>query len=677
MKIDLWRAGGVLALVAATGPGLGACVVDQADRDSTINEKLSSTLLRFDDFEASTYREPDSGIYILDGDTPIATREQLERFYLKHLQNGALAVRIDPASGVDDRWSDAQKRNLTYCVSTAFGSNYPIVVAAMASATADWEAAASVDFIHVSAYDGACTASNAGVIFDVNPTSGQPYLSRAFFPSYPRSIRNILVNSSSFGPIIPYTLAGLLRHELGHVLGFRHEHTRPEAGATSCFEDSNWRALTSYDAASVMHYPQCEGTNGGDLVLTQRDRDGAMLLYGSPYIWNPYLWSSNYSNANGWADAESFWGTIEHPDLNGDGKQDVCGRAANGLVCALSNGTSFEAPSSWTSDYSNANGWANAESFWGTIKYPDLNGDGKQDVCGRAANGLVCALSNGASFDTPYLWSSNYSNANGWADAESFWGTIEHPDLNGDGKQDVCGRAANGLVCALSNGTSFEAPSSWTNDYSNANGWANAESFWGTIKYPDLNGDGKQDVCGRAAYGINCGLSNGASFDTPYIWSSNYSNANGWADAEFFWGTVEHPDLNGDGKQDVCGRAANGLVCALSNGTSFEAPSSWTGDYSNANGWANAESFWGTIKYPDLNGDGKQDVCGRAAYGMDCGLSNGASFDTPYRWSSNYSNANGWADTESFWGTIEHPDLNGDGKQDVCGRAADGIVCAL
>ena len=58
----------------------------------------------------------------------------------------------------------------------------------------------------------------------------------------------------------------------------RHsEHTRPESG--TCFEDNTWRALTTYDAKSVMHYPQCNGTQTGDLVITSKDAAGARSLY--------------------------------------------------------------------------------------------------------------------------------------------------------------------------------------------------------------------------------------------------------------------------------------------------------------------------------------------------------------------------------------------------------------
>jgi hypothetical protein len=87
----------------------------------------------------------------------------------------------------------------------------------------------------------------------------------------------VLIATSSFGNISPWTLTGVLRHELGHTIGFRHEHTRPESGA--CFEDNNWRALTAYDSSSVMHYPQCNGTQNGDLVLTNLDKQGASALY--------------------------------------------------------------------------------------------------------------------------------------------------------------------------------------------------------------------------------------------------------------------------------------------------------------------------------------------------------------------------------------------------------------
>jgi hypothetical protein len=118
------------------------------------------------------------------------------------------------------------------------------------------------------------------VLFDVNPVNaGGQYIARAFFPSQSRYTRNVLIDNSAFTSGGDPSLTGVLRHELGHTLGFRHEHTRPEAG--TCFEDNSWRTLTTYDQASVMHYPQCNGISSWALELSAKDAQGAALLYGA------------------------------------------------------------------------------------------------------------------------------------------------------------------------------------------------------------------------------------------------------------------------------------------------------------------------------------------------------------------------------------------------------------
>jgi hypothetical protein len=114
-------------------------------------------------------------------------------------------------------------------------------------------------------------------MFNVRGVSGRPYLARSFFPSSPRASREVLIDSTSLPPPRPLTLPGVLRHELGHVLGLRHEHTRLRSNR--CYEDANWRAVTPYDVRSVMHYPQCAGVEGRDLTLTALDQQGIRLLY--------------------------------------------------------------------------------------------------------------------------------------------------------------------------------------------------------------------------------------------------------------------------------------------------------------------------------------------------------------------------------------------------------------
>jgi hypothetical protein len=245
--------------------------------------------LTWEQFRAQATVEPETNVFIINGDELAETEDDLRRVYDAYLAdfkvldpNATVATKrdaliVNTVDGADDRWPQATASNLTYCISQKdFGANYQAVVNAMNSAAGAWEASGNVNFVHVSSLDGNCT-NRSNVVFDVRSVCRGQYLARAFFPSTSRRSREVLIDCTSFGNISPWTLTGVLRHELGHTLGFRHEHTRPESG--TCFENNSWRALTAYDSSSVMHYPQCNGTQTGDLVLTNLDKQGAASLY--------------------------------------------------------------------------------------------------------------------------------------------------------------------------------------------------------------------------------------------------------------------------------------------------------------------------------------------------------------------------------------------------------------
>jgi hypothetical protein len=248
---------------------VGSSCAQEDDVDSTRPE------LTYAEFLELVYQEPDTGVYLANGDELFETEAEIRALYDDLFRDGELIV--NTVGGEDDRWYDPEQHNLTYCVSTNFGARYADAVNAMSSATGAWEGAADVDFVHESALDSNCN-NRSNVVFNVRMVnSGCQYLARAFFPSTGRRNREILVDQCAFNYGNDPSVTGVLRHELGHTIGFRHEHTRPEAGV--CFEDNNWRALTPYDQASVMHYPQCNGTGQWDLNLTNYDRQGAADLY--------------------------------------------------------------------------------------------------------------------------------------------------------------------------------------------------------------------------------------------------------------------------------------------------------------------------------------------------------------------------------------------------------------
>src|SRR5690349_13772952 len=103
-----------------------------ADRDRRMRACLT-----FEDFEATVYKEPfEGGKYIVNGDTPIANVKQLREFFEKSIvkppKSGQLI--LDQISGMDNKWNQQSKKNLTYCVSTTFGSRHDAVVQQMENA---------------------------------------------------------------------------------------------------------------------------------------------------------------------------------------------------------------------------------------------------------------------------------------------------------------------------------------------------------------------------------------------------------------------------------------------------------------------------------------------------------------------------------------------------------------
>jgi hypothetical protein len=236
-------------------------------------------------FKRHAFRDVD-GQWIVNGDEPVSNKRELRAYYHQMVssKDGWATGRhfqsliVNTVGGADDVWSSSELSNLTYCVSDDF-SDKAGVVSAMASGSALWENASSaIDFVYDSSQDADCNTGNDNVVFSVEPVVTSDYIARSFFPSSPKSERNILVDEDALVSSGSWTPGNILGHEEGHILGFRHEHTRPEAG--TCFEDDNWRALTPYDDVSIMHYPQCNG-GSDDLTFSSLDTEGVQALYGS------------------------------------------------------------------------------------------------------------------------------------------------------------------------------------------------------------------------------------------------------------------------------------------------------------------------------------------------------------------------------------------------------------
>ena len=297
-----------LTTACLTDPGTandGDVFADQSvdERDLPTWEEYVEAARR--SYEGNTF-------YVVEGDLPVSEKELRERYEM--LQAGITSLHVSEAydlgdqksivnqhNGSDDVWTAAEAKNLTYCVSTNFGSNYLRAIAEMEIAANEWEKHADVDFIYVPGHDGNCSNANNAVSFAVRSWNSGGGC--AFFPSGEGCVdRTLVMNYTDFDTNPSYSdfsTIGVYKHELGHILGLRHEHIR----YSPCqWESTDYRALSPYDSDSVMYYPWCSGsTNEGDLVITDLDSLGVDEIYprfGScgdsiHFIDGPYASSTN------------------------------------------------------------------------------------------------------------------------------------------------------------------------------------------------------------------------------------------------------------------------------------------------------------------------------------------------------------------------------------------------
>jgi hypothetical protein len=186
--------------------------------------------------------------------------------------------------------------------------------------------------------------------------------------------------------------------------------------------------------------------------------------------------------------------------VEGDGDTDICARDASGIVCGTSSGTNhFTSSRPWSTHFSNAQGWTTPDKYE-SIRLVDVTGDGLPDVCGRDQSGVWCAPNAGGRFGQATLWTSEFGASFGTS--PSLWKTLRYGDVNGDGRSDVCGQTLRGYVCGLATGGSFQFSNQLT-ILLNGFDWIN-EANYSTFHVFDANGDGRADVCGRHKTGWMC-----------------------------------------------------------------------------------------------------------------------------------------------------------------------------
>ena len=173
---------------------------------------------------------------------------------------------------------------LTYYIAkeTFSPEQYIIVRDSIRDATEDWMKVCGIQFEYQPQLDTNNTKRNDALFSVRFLDAGGAFIAAAFFPDDPPARRIVVIDPSFFIPGLLFNKVGVLRHELGHVLGFRHEHIRSGAPA-GCPGEPLFDTidLTKYDPTAVMHY-FCGGVGNKELEITNLDREGARRVYGLP-----------------------------------------------------------------------------------------------------------------------------------------------------------------------------------------------------------------------------------------------------------------------------------------------------------------------------------------------------------------------------------------------------------
>ncbi|TPN63600.1 hypothetical protein FJ986_23405 [Mesorhizobium sp. B1-1-1] len=416
-------------------------------------------------------------------------------------------------------------------------------------------------------------------------------------------------------------------------------------------------------------------------------------------------------SANPWKSDEVRWSgplsaLMGYPDFNADGLQEFCVPEMSALSCWSRAGNALERPQRLPPF---REGWMNFDVS--VVQYPDLNLDGSSDVCAHFQRGVQCWLAlNGKLQPRPGpQWDFSYIPT---------VSTIRYMDIDGDRYPDICRLEASGIECFPGGIGGFQLDPAkrvkgpeWKDlpdDVENpppGTDWSDS-SYYSTIRAIHLDADQRADLCARDADGVICYLADANGFDLANpVRGPAWSNpppvvdplnppppATDWK-ATSHSTSIQYPDLNGDGLNDVCGRDNSGIVCFLNVDGSFDLsrpilgprwadipqpiddmgnpvgapdPNDWSQDSRNA-----------SIQFQDINGDGTDDICGRDKVGLICyTVSQAAVFSVaPLRGPSMPDGGTPDWSASDIYRSIRLMDFDGDGGLDVCFRGNKGLGC--
>ncbi len=313
-----------------------------------------------------------------------------------------------------------------------------------------------------------------------------------------------------------------------------------------------------------------------------------------------------------------------------------------------------------------------------TRQSADLDGDGSDEMVLRGPGGILAYRFDTASGQWWDLLGDSpvWSDLQGWGEPQ-YYETIQTADLDGDGRAELIGRGPDGLDVWRYDPVPQAGVSEWTRVESASGAplldddvWSKPE-YYSTMQCADIDGDGRAELLVRGPDGLMAWRLEADDTWTPLPTLTDLSDANDWyLPANYL--TIQCADIDHTASAqhaEVIARGTDALLAWTFDGTSWSLLATLPG-LSNANGWDDA-SLYSTLQCADIDGDGRDELLGRGGDGMHAWRLTASGW-VELAFLPGLSDAAGW-DEQPYNATLQCADIDGDGRDELIGRSADGI----
>ena len=250
-----------------------------------------------------------------------------------------------------------------------------------------------------------------------------------------------------------------------------------------------------------------------------------------------------------------------------------------------------------------------------------------------------------------------------------YYSTIQTGDVDGDGRAELLGRSASGIEVWAFDGSGWQqlpdGPA-----WSDAGGW-NRPEYYSTIQTGDVDGDGRAELLARSASGVQVWeYEDGAWKQLPD--GPAWSDAGGWNAPEYY-GTIQTAGIPGSelGPEKLLARSASGIEAWEFDGSDWQRLLDGP-PWGDVDGW-NAPERYSTIQAGNIypltpNSD---ELLARGESNIELWRF-GGTFWLKLQNGPPWSDAGGWSAPE-YYSTIQTADIYGDGHVVLLARTASAI----